>query len=337
MTVLGPVKPADLGKVMMHEHLHSEIFKPNTDGELILEEKPATTERREYLLKNAVPHLKKAREKYGMGAYVDVSMPPWRAWPDVYADVSRASGVHIIMATGYYREIELGCYWASSPERQIWPYVRQASVEELTELCIRELTEGINGTKIRAGVVKLGSSQAPMTPTEKKAFRAGARAHLATGVHITTHCTILGAETSQLTILEDEGVDLSRVVVGHTHVQLMEKHYRNTVIEWMKRGANFLPTNMGVKDVKKSAKQWQPLVDGIQTVFDAGHGDKLLLGLDSGYCSESGTFEPMQFLPPHPWTHLWTNTLPAFRAMGLTRAQEKAMLETNPQRIVPVQ
>ena len=60
-------------------------------------------------------------------------------------------------------------------------------------------------------------------------------------------------------------------------------------------------------------------------------------GLDSGYCNESGKFEPVTFLPPHPWTHRFTQTLPAFRRMGLTAAEEDAMLRINPQRILPVQ
>lgn len=48
-------------------------------------------------------------------------MPPWRAWPDLYEEISRASGVKIVPCTGFYREIELGTYMASTPDRSIWP------------------------------------------------------------------------------------------------------------------------------------------------------------------------------------------------------------------------
>jgi len=334
LTVRGPVAPSALGRVTMHEHLQSDIYDWKTDR-FIVEEKPATAERRQYLLENAVPLLRQCHD-YGMHAYCDTTMMPWRAWPDIYPEISEQSGTHIILATGFYREMEVGTYWVKTENEAIWPVVRHSSVEELAELCAREIAEGIHGTGVHAGCIKLGTSQAPMTPLEIKTFRAGARAQAQTGVHITTHCTQLGAETSQLTILEEEGVDLRRVVIGHTAGHIMDKGHRHAVLEWMKRGANFLPTNLGVADIDH-AENWRPLVEGIHEIFDAGHGSQLCLGLDSGYCSESGDFGPMTFLPPHPWTHMFTNTLPAFRKLGLTEEEERTMLEVNPQRILPVQ
>ena len=166
---------------------------------------------------------------------------------------------------------------------------------------------------------------------------AGARAQQQTGVHITTHCTAFGAETSQLTILELNGVDLNRVVVGHTAWHLMDPKHAATVMEWMKRGAGFLPTNLGIWPGQDPVAAWQPLVDAIHRVFDAGVGDKLSLGLDSGYCSESGPFSPVAFLPPDPWCHLFTHVLPTFRSLGLTEEEEHAMLVTNPKQVLPVQ
>jgi len=333
ITARGPVSPTALGKVLMHEHLHSDIYDWQADR-FITEERPATAERRQYLLEHAVPLLRQCHD-FGMHAYCDVTMPPWRVWPDVSVQVSEQSGVHMILATGFYREMEVGTYWVKTENEAIWPKVRHSTVEELTELCVREIVEGTDGTDVRAGCIKLGTSQAPMTPLEMKTFRAGARAQLQTGVHITTHCTHLGGETSQLTILEEEGVDLRRVVIGHTAAHIMDRGHRLAVLAWMKRGANFLPTNLGVADVE-NAEGWRPLVEGIHEIFDAGYGGQLCLGLDSGYCSESGAFGPMTFLPPHPWTHMFTNTLPAFRTLGLTAEEERMMLEVNPQRIVPV-
>jgi phosphotriesterase-related protein len=334
LTARGPVPPEALGNMLMHEHLHSDIYDWHKD-ELITQERPATPERWKFLVDDAVPLLREARLKYGMGAYCDVTMPPWRCWPDLYVEVSRLSGVAIVIATGFYRELELGAYWAKTPDRQIWPFVRESPVELLAEMCVREIAEGIHGTGVRAGCIKLGSSQAPLTPTEMKAFRAGARAQKATGVHITTHCTRGGAETSQLTLLDSEGVDLRRVVVGHTASHLANPERRKTCLEWMARGANFLPTNLGIG--QDDGERWRPLVEAIHAVFDAGHGDKLCLGLDSGYCSESGPFGRITFLPPAPWTHMFTHTLPAFRRMGLTAEEEDWMMRRNPQRIVPVQ
>ncbi len=332
LTVTGPIEPAALGRLMMHEHLHSDNYDWVKDTPLE-EETPTTPERRKFLLDDAVPLLCEAREKHGMGAYCDVTMPPWRAWPDVYAEVSRASGAAIVMATGYYREIELGQYWATTPDRQIWSFVRKSSVEQLTEICMREITEGIHDTGIRAGVIKLGTSQPEMTEDEIKTFKAGARAQRETGVHITTHCTTGGSETSQLSLLEKEGVDLRRVVIGHMGWLLTYPEGRALLLDWMKRGANFLPTNLDVTN----PEDWRRFIEGVHEVFQAGHGDKLVFGLDHGYCSESGKFERVQFMPPPPWLYMFDHVLPAFRALGMTAEEEDWIMRRNPQRIVPVQ
>jgi predicted metal-dependent phosphotriesterase family hydrolase len=333
ITVLGPVAPIALGKVLMHEHVCSDLYDWE-NHRLVVQEKP-NDKYMQYLMREAVPHLRKCGE-YGCSGICDVTMPPWRAWPDVYQAVAREARTNIVLATGFYREIELGSYFVKTPEDQIWPYVRKAPVEELAEMCIREIVEGIHGSEVHAGCIKLGTSGPVMTETEAKTFRAGAIAQKATGVHITTHCTRIGAETAQLSFLDAEGVDLRRVVIGHAQGHLTDPNWRKVCLDWMRRGANFLSTNLGIKP-QDPANRWQGLVDAIQQIFDAGHGDKLVLGLDSGYCSESGPLEPMRFLPPHPFLHMFTHTLPSLRQMGLTAEQEEAMMTVNPHRILPVQ
>lgn len=333
ITVSGPVAPEKLGAVMMHEHLHCDMYDWLKE-KLIRKEKPVSEARKKYLMEEAVPFLKACTE-HGCFAYVDATMPPWRAWPTFYIKASKHANMHIILCTGFYREVESGTHWVKNPEDSIWPFVKKTSVEKLAEYCTGEIIEGIYGTKVHAGAIKLGSSAPAMTDTEKKAFKAGARAQKATGVHITTHCTKFGAETSQLKILEKEGVDLNRVVIGHTAGHLMDKEVRKTCMKWMKRGANFLPTNLGIK---KDPEVWRPLIDAIHEIFSAGLGGKIAgFGLDWAFCSESNVFGPCSFIPPPPFLHMFSHTLPAFRKMGLTKEEEKIIMIDNPGRILPVQ
>jgi phosphotriesterase-related protein len=334
LTARGPVEPSVLGRVMMHEHLYSDCYDWDRD-ELVNEEKPISPERRSLLMTEAIPRLKECND-HECFAFLEATPVPWRAWPTFYVEASEAANMHIILSTGYYREMEDGAYWVKKPEDKIWPFVTNSTVEELTEFCTREIAEGIHGTEVRAGVVKLGTSQPEMTETEKKAFRAGARAQQATGVHITTHCTRIGAETSQLQILDEEGVDLSRVVIGHTAGHLMDEDCRKVCIEWMRRGANFLPTNLGITDKDPKGSRWQPLVEAIHEIFDIGLGDRITFGLDWAYCSEHGEFSACTFMPPPPYLHMFSHTLPAFRKMGLTVEEEEAIMRTNPQRVLPV-
>jgi predicted metal-dependent phosphotriesterase family hydrolase len=339
VTSRGPIDPAELGRVMMHEHLHSDSFDYDRN-ELITEEAPITEARRRLLMNEAVPYLKTCNE-HGCHAFVDATMPPWRAWPTFYPEASNAADIHIVLCTGFYREIELGKYWAHKPEWQIWPFVRESSMEDLADFCVREIVEGIHGTEVHAGAIKLGTSQPEMTDTEVKTFRAGARAQKETGVHITTHCTQIGSETSQLEVLEEEGVDLDRVVIGHTAKHLMDPECRKVCIQWMKRGANFLPTNLKAPD-DEGGRRWEPLVGAIHEIFDGGLGAKIAgFGLDWAFCSgegqtDDGRFGACTFMPPPPFLHMFTHTLPAFRSMGLTVEEEDWIMERNPQRILPV-
>jgi len=331
LTVRGPVEPEALGRIAMHEHIHCDS--------LASEEGPLDPQRYQLLMNEAIPPLRECNAHGGHG-FVEVSMPPWRAWPTFYREAADAADMHIILCTGFYREIELGTYWATSPDKQIWPYVREAPVEELEAMCVREITQGIHDTDVHAGAIKLGTSRAPMTPTEVKAFRAGARAQKRTGVAITTHCTHIGADTSQLTLLDDEGVDLSRVVLGHTAHHLMSKDYRQAVMDWMKRGANFMPTNMGVGP--GGAEYWRPLVEAVHDIFDAGLGHRIGgFSLDWAFCSgegqtPDGSFGACKYMPPPPFLHLYTHTLPAFREMGLTEEEEDIIMRVNPQRIMTI-
>ena len=331
LTVQGPVDPSGLGRVLMHEHLHCDIYDWGK-MELITEEKPITAQRRG-LFREAVPLLEKCAD-YGCHAFVDATPSPWRAWPTFYVEASKVANIHIILCTGYYSEVEVGTYWVKTKEDAIWPFVKKASIEELADFCIKEILEGVHGTNVHAGAIKIASSQPKMTQAEEKFFVAGAQAQKQTGVHITTHCTKVGAETSQLQLLFDEGVDLNRVVVGHTNWHLMNAESQKVCIDWMERGANFLPTNLAITE---DPEDWRPLIEAIHEIFNIGLGDKIMFGLDHGYVSESRPFSVATFMPYPPFLYMFSHTLPTFKKMGLTEKEEEAIMLMNPQRILPIQ
>lgn len=124
-------------------------------------------------------------------------------------------------------------------------------------------------------------------------------------------------------------MDLSRVVIGHTAGHLMTPDCRKVCIEWMRRGASFLPTNLSIRT---DGERWRPLVDAIHEVFDLGLGDRVLLGLDWAFCSESSEFAACTFVPPTPFLHMFTHALPAFRRLGLTAEEEDTIMVRNAQR-----
>ena len=332
ITVRGLVEPEKLGQVMMHEHLHANVFDWE-NNRLITVEDGVKPSHRDLVFREGIPNIRKCNE-YGCHAYVDVSPPPWRGCPEFYVEASDVADIHIILSTGAYREMELGTYWAQNSEDTIWPYLRIASMEELEDYFTREITEGINGTNIRAGAIKLASSAADFTSTEAKCFRAGARAQKKTGVHITTHCTVKPAAFEQLLLLDEEGVDLNRVIIGHIGWALGEKEFRKACIPWMKNGATFLMTGMQIGS--DEGECYRDLIEGIHDLFDAGVGNHICFGLDCAFISQFG---PMKYdnTPKPPWLYMFTQTLPLFRILGLTAEEEDCIMRKTPQRILPVQ
>jgi predicted metal-dependent phosphotriesterase family hydrolase len=323
ITVLGTVAPDQLGGVMMHDHLYSSV-RDWVEG-------PTPPERVKLLMEYAVPNLRRLHE-FGCHGLVDPTPIGFRAWPDTYVQVAQATGLHIVLATGFYREMEIGSYWVKDASQAIWPGVREKSVEELAELCIGEVNDGIHGSTVHAGIIKLGTSSKDLTPAERKAFLAGARAQRATGLSITTHCTAPGAHVSQLETLTEARVDAARIVIGHTARHVVDE--TASVRQWMKRGAAFLPTNLRMDD---NWEFWADFVHTVRGLFQEGLGERLVLGLDWAFESEQGPFLPCTFMPPPPYRYMFTHTLPRFRKLGLEESAIEQMLVRNPARILPVQ
>ena len=329
LTISGPVDPEELGAVSMHEHLYVQFPNPN------IGEQPAAPERIELLMNYAVPNLKKLKD-YGSYAFLDVTASSFRAQPELYRQIADASGIHIILSTGIYREVPIGTYTIKNEDDAIWPFARRCTQEELEDFMRGEFLYGIKGSGVRPGAIKLGNSADVMTPTELKAFKAAARVQREAGVHITIHsgCRFCGDDIpkAQLDVLEKEGVDLRRVVIGHTQNNIREMPAETR--ECLKRGATFMPTNLRMDD------DWdgiQKLVDEIRRLFDEGYGDRLTLGLDYTFDTELGFFIPCHFMPPPPYVYMYAYTLPRFRKLGLEEEAIHQMMVENPKRLLPIQ
>jgi phosphotriesterase-related protein len=199
---------------------------------------------------------------------VEVSTASMGRRPDALRAASVASGVHIVCATGIYtREFHP-------------PTIATASIDELAAEMIREIDHGIAGTGIRAGVIKLASSVSPLACGERKAFQAGGRAQVATGAAITTHTSpgpafalpggTMGLE--QLDILEGEGVDPARVIIGHCDLNPQPDHH----LALARRGAYVQLDHVGSSRFSSDERR----VEAVLSLFEHGHGDRVLLSHD---------------------------------------------------------
>ena len=203
-TVLGDVGPAELGRCYAHEHL---IIDPSYTTQLFPDILLPSVEK-------AVAELVDFK-KAGGGAMVDCM--PCDAGRNVLklAEISRATGVHLVAPTGLHRT-------RFYPEGH-WRF--RSSIEALSDLFTAEIESGIDAndcagpelrrTPHRAGVLKLGSDGAELDAAERLAFEAGAAAHRRTGAPVITHCEpARGLE--QVAFLAARGVDPRHVVLSHT-------------------------------------------------------------------------------------------------------------------------
>lgn len=192
MSVLGPVPADALGMSLPHEHLLCDLAR--------------ITGYREHRLNDielAIFEVSRFRTAGGQ-TLVDMTNCGLGRNPLALQQIATATGLNIIMGCGWYREP----YYEAE--------VYEKSTNQIAADMIRDITQGVADTGVRAGVIgEIGCRLRFIQPSEERCFRAAARAHKHTGLSITTHATDSPVGLDQLDLLADEGVDLRRVTVSH--------------------------------------------------------------------------------------------------------------------------
>lgn len=194
-TVLGPIDSADLGFTLSHEHL-------GTNAAGIRQTYPEFFDR-EGVKQQAIDALTEAYNE-GLRTIIDVSTIDLGRDVLLMEEVSRASGVQIVAATGNHLAVP-------RPFGDVSPDV-------IAALYVREIEEGIEGTGIKAGIIKVASDRGGITPPQEVVLRAAARTSNQTGTRISTHTWSperIGEQ--QVRVLKEEGVDLNKVYIGHSN------------------------------------------------------------------------------------------------------------------------
>jgi phosphotriesterase-related protein len=300
-TVLGDVDPQQLGAAYCHEHL---ITRPRGewiagDRDLVLDDES-----------RALEELGRFREAGG-GTIVEASPEEHGRDPAGLRRISEASGVHVVATTGHICE----AYWAGAID------LRGRSEEQMAARFVLDLTEGLDGTRVRAGVIKVGSSEGGPTRLERRVMRAAASASRATGAPITTHTTAGTAPLVQLDVLESAGVDPGRVCVGHLDRRIdVEEHG-----EVARRGAF-----VGYDCIAK--EQYQPDAERVRSILalvDAGYGDRILL---AGDMARRSYLRSWGGGPGYPF--ILESFLPRLVEAGLPQDAARALVVDNPARFL---
>lgn len=296
-TVLGTIDQDDLGITQPHEHLLIDGSKAYSDwmyDNILYDESIAIEE---------ILAFKAA----GGQCIVDVTPIDMGRSPLGLQRISEATGVHIVMGTGWYRE-------ATYPF-----YVHEKSTNQLADMIIRDISQGADGTDVCAGIIgEIGTGKEFITPAEERVFRAAARAHLETGTPISTHTTHFGKlATEQLDLLEEEGVNLSRVIVGH----LGDRRGIGHIVPAAKRGAFVQLDNIAWPYQREEER-----VANVKALISEGYLTQILLSLDICLTSQLHWYGGLGY------DYLLKDFVPRLKQAGVTDRQLETILIENTKR-----
>ena len=304
-TVRGDVDPAELGFTLPHEHTQISLWHiPNRWDywELTRDEPTILTE------------LALFREADG-GTLVDPTLPGVGRDPLWLRGISEASGLHIVMGCGWYRQ-------AYYPAEAL---IDRRSVDSLADELTGEISDGVGETGVRPGIIgEIGTDKPWLTAQEERVHRAAGRASRRTGLAITTHSVMSDVGLEQLTVFEEEGVDLSRVVIGHADSFPSLEYYteiirRGASVEFDFLGMSFTPTE----------RHGEPrLIELLCELLSRGHADRILLSQDVCHNSQLKRYEG------NGYVYLAEKFLPRLRERGVSDQEVAALTIENPRRLL---
>ena len=247
----------------------------------------------------------------GLGRYI----------PRIQAVASRTD-LNIIAATGIYTYNDVPMYFHFRG-----PGTDLGGDETMVDMFVRDIEEGIAGTSVKAGILKCATDSQGVTRGVERVLRAVAAAHRRTGVPISTH-THAHSERGldQQRIFKEEGIDLSRVIIGHsgdtTDIAYLEK-----LIE----SGSYLGMDRFGIDVLCS---FEDRVETVAKLCQRGHADKMVLSHDAACFNDWLPEASLPVLAPRwNYLHIHNDVLPSLRERGVTEEQIQAMLVENPLRI----
>lgn len=314
-TARGPIPADQLGRVLVHEHVF--ILSPE-----IVQNYPEEWGDEDERVADAVRRLTELKQA-GIDTIIDPTALGLGRYIPRIAKLAEQIELNIVVATGIYTFDVLPHYFG----RRL-PGTGPDGTDPMVNMFVRDITQGIADTGIKAGVIKCATDRAGMTPDVERVLRACAQTHRLTGVPITTHTNAaLKRGLEQQAIFEEEGVDLSRVIIGHCG-DTDDLDYLGEVLG---KGSILGMDRFGIDGYLSTEKR----VGVVAELCRRGHADQLVLSHD---CSCYLDWIPGEIPPPSMpnwhYLHISRDVLPMLRAAGVTEAQIDQMLVHNPRRFL---
>lgn len=263
-TVTGGISAKKMGKTLSHEHLLVDFIGADSISYNRWD--------REKVAEKVLPYLDQIRD-LGYKTFVDATPAYLGRDPELLKMLSEKSGIQIITNTGYY----------AANEKYVPDFAFTESAEELAARWIDEATNGIEGTGVYPGFIKIGVEPGPLTELNKKLVKAACITHRETGLTIMSHTGPAVPAFQELQILKENGIDPSAFIWTHAQNESdFNKH-----LQAAKMGAYVSFDNFTAADTTK-------YVDFLLFMKKHGVLHKVLLSHDAGWYQpgepDGGTF-----------------------------------------------
>lgn len=295
-TVTNDIEKEELGITMCHEHFIVDLDRVRHDGISKIE-----------TVEEVEPEIQQMMA-LGVQAAVEVSTIDLGRDIRKLKQISQDTGLTIIAATGFY----LTQY---HPE-----WLKEASPEQIAQVYIRELTEGIDDTGIKAGIIaEIASSPDRFEGEEKKILQAAGIASRLTGAAVSTHTSHFTAVETIETLLA-EGVDPDKIIIGHQDL-IDDSAYHALLLEY---GVNIAFDTCG----KKAYMPDETRARNALKIIEAGYGGHLLFSNDISRRTYFTSHGKAGYLS------VMKEIVPLLKQIGAKEEQIRRCLVDNPARIL---
>ena len=336
-TVLGAVDASELGITMMHEHLLLDLRhicdEPDDPDGRALSRAPVSMENLSWVFLNttrnednmvlsdpelAIREAALFKQAGGM-TLVDVTNVGLGREPEKLRYIAEKTGLHIVMGAGYYH----GLFHP--------PEMDEKSEDEIFEEIVGDVTDGVDGTGIRAGIIGEIGCNWPLHANEAKVLRASARAQQATGAPISIHPGAHVESTFEIIgILEAAGADIERVVMGHmernvwNHDQMSRLAKLGCYLEydWFGEVRPRFPN--GIVEVPSDGER----IRQISYLISEGFGEKVVVSQDVCFKSRLASFGGPGYAHIVKYVQVW------MREMQFGEKAIENLLVNNPRRVL---
>jgi phosphotriesterase-related protein len=333
-TVLGPIRPEKLGVTLAHEHLLIDLrFMHRVPAEAHARGvyyRPVSLETLGYLTHYSMASLDnltlldvdvaveevKLFKQHGGQSVVDATSIGIGRDPVSLARIARETGLNIVMGSSYYVD-------GSHP-----PDMDERSEDGIAEQIVRDITEGVDGTGIRAGIIGEVGCSWPLTANERKVLRASARAQRRTGAPILIHPgRDERAPMEIIDVLRGAGADIGRTVVGHLERTMFDRGPLRELadsgcfLEWDHFG---LELSYFANNPKVELPNDAQRMDFIAWAMSEGYGDRIVVSHDV-----SGKRSLLRY-GGRGYFYIQAAIVPRMRARGFTEQAIRSVLVDNP-------